>query len=63
MRNKEITFLAMVLLIGLMLTGCATGYSHGYSRYNYPYYDYPYNDYGYGFHGLPGYPEYPGGNR
>ncbi len=58
MRTKKIVFLGMVLFIGLMLTSCATGYSHGYSRY-----DYPYNDYGYGFHGLPDYPEYPGGNR
>ena len=41
--------LGIVLLIGLMLTGCA-GYYGGYG-----YYDYPYYDYGYRYNGYPYY--------
>ena len=49
MDKKRIVILGIVLLIGLMLTGCA-GYYGGYG-----YYDYPYNNYGYGYYGYPYY--------
>ena len=47
MGRKKIVTLGVVLLIGLMLTGCV-GYYGGYG-----YYDYPYADYGYRFYGFP----------
>jgi len=52
MNKKKIVFLGIMLLIGLMLTGCA-GYYGGNGYYDFPYYDhdngyygYPYNNYG-----------------
>jgi hypothetical protein len=47
MDKKKIILWGMILLIGLMLTGCAT-YDAGY--YDYPYYYYDYN-YGYPYYG------------
>ena len=47
MDKKKMIFWGIVLLIGLMLSGCA-GYYGGYG-----YYDYPYYDYGYGYYGYP----------
>jgi hypothetical protein len=41
MNKKKILIFGIVLLIGLMLTGCA-GYYGGYGYREYPYYDYPY---------------------
>lgn len=41
MNKKKIFILGIVLLIGLMLTGCA-GYYGGYGYREYPYYDNPY---------------------
>jgi len=55
MDKRKFIFWGAVLLIGLMLTGCA-GYYGGYGQY-----DYPYNDYGYGYYGSPYYREYRGG--
>ena len=52
MNKKKIIFWGIVLLIGLLLTGCA-GYYGGYG-----YYDYPYYDYGYGYYGYPYYYHY-----
>lgn len=59
MHKKKIGFWGIVLLVGLMLTGCA-GYYGGYGYHDFPnkhygYYDYPYNNYGYGFYGYPYY--------
>jgi hypothetical protein len=61
MNKKKTVFWGIVLLIGLMLTGCA-GYYGGYGYYDFPYtdygygyYDYPYNNYGYGFYAYPYY--------
>jgi len=48
MNKKKIFILGIVLLIGLMLTGCA-GYNGGYGYREYPYYDNPYP-----FHNCPG---------
>ena len=50
MDKKKIVALGIVLLIGLMLTGCV-GYYGGYGYYDYPYYN---NSYGYYL-----YPSYP----
>ena len=55
MNKKKIISWGIVLLIGLMLTGCA-GYYGGYGYYDYPYYGY--YDYGYPFYGYYGYPYY-----
>ena len=52
MNKNRIIFWGIVLLIGLLLTGCA-GY---YGGYGYP--DYPYYDYGYGYYGYPYYYHY-----
>ena len=57
MDKKKFLHLGIVLLIGLMLTGCAANYAaHGYSGV-------PYNDYnqGYGDSGSPYYHENHGG--
>ena len=57
MDKKTIFVLGIVLLIGLMLTGCA-GYYGGYGYYDYPFFgydDYPYYNYGYGYYGYPYY--------
>ena len=55
MDKKKIVILGIVLLIGLMLSGCA-GYYGGYGYYDFPYnnygyYSYPYNNDGYGYYG------------
>jgi len=55
MDKRRFIFWGVVLLIGLMLTGCA-GYYGAYGHY-----DYPYNDYGYGYNGSPYYHENRGG--
>ena len=55
MDKKKFIFWGVVLLIGLMLTGCAGGYgAHGYS-------DYPSYNQDYGYHGSPYYHENHGG--
>jgi hypothetical protein len=51
MIKKQILFSVVMVLIGLMLTGCAGyygGYGYGSSRYNYDsgYYRNPHNNYG-----------------
>jgi len=46
MNKKKIIFLGIVMLIGLILTGCA-GYYGGYGYYDFPYYDHDYGYYGY----------------
>jgi hypothetical protein len=54
--NKKLVPLGILLLVGLMLTGCVTvgGYGYGYHGYDYGYYGYPhgygYNNYDYGYH-------------
>ena len=50
MEIKSIFVLGTMLLIGLMLVGCA-----GYSDGGYGYYEYPYYNYGYGYNGYPNY--------
>ena len=46
MNKKRIVFLGIMLLIGIMLTGCA-GYYGGYGNdYDSGYYGYPSNNYG-----------------
>ena len=52
MSKKKIFILGIVLLIGLMLTGCA-GYYGGYG-----YYDYPYYNFGYGYYENPYYHDF-----
>ena len=47
--RKKIIWGGIVLLISLMLAGCAGTYS------GYGYYDYPYYDYDYGYYGSPYY--------
>jgi hypothetical protein len=55
MDKKKFVFWGIVLLIGLMLTGCAGDYgAHGYS-------DYPYYNQDYGYSGSPYYHENHGG--
>jgi len=49
MNKNRIIFWGIVLLIGLMLTGCA-GYYSGYGYYESPYYDYDYGYYPYLHH-------------
>ena len=49
MDKKKIVTLGIVLLIGLILTGCAAYYG------GYGYYDFPYYDSGYGYYGYPYY--------
>jgi hypothetical protein len=44
MDKRKFIFWGAVLLIGLMLTGCA-GYYGGYGYREYPYYDNPYPSY------------------
>jgi hypothetical protein len=44
MNKKKLIFWEAVLLIGLMLTGCA-GYYGGYGQYDYPYSDDGYREY------------------
>jgi hypothetical protein len=63
MDKKKITFWMMVLLIGLILTGCAgyagyygDPYDYGY-YYGYPYYGYGYFGYG-DLHGFGGHHEF-----
>ena len=52
MNKNKIILWGIVLLIGLLLTGCV-GYYGGYG-----YSDYPYYDYGYGYYGYPYYYHY-----
>jgi hypothetical protein len=49
MYKKKTVILGIVLLIGLMLTGCA-GYYSGYGYYESPYYQYDYGYYPYPHH-------------
>lgn len=42
--NRKLAFLTILLLIGLMLSGCVAFGGYGYYRDN---------DYGYGYHGDP----------
>jgi hypothetical protein len=56
-RRKMILWGVMLLVIGLMLTGCA-GYYSGNGYYGYPYYDY-----GYPYYGYYGFPYYDHGYR
>ena len=53
MNKKRIVFWGMIMLIGLVLTGCA-GYYSGYGYYGNPYY----NDYDYGYYAYPYYHEH-----
>ena len=49
MVRKVMIICGVLLLIGIMLTGCA-GYYSGYGYYDYPYYDYGDGYYGYPYH-------------
>jgi hypothetical protein len=49
MDKKKIAALGIVLLIGLLLTGCV-GYYGGDGYYDYPYYDSGYRYYGYPYY-------------